>query len=80
MTFCERISGEAEQIKEMICEDREQKVEAEKVERDLEFSQENVISKDEQIYNLKLYIEEIAINFREENYKRVDELFSKVGL
>ena len=80
MVYCENITGETEEIKKIICENQQAEIEAKKVERDLEFTQENIISKEEQIYNLKLFIEELAKNFRVENYEEVDELLLRVGL
>ena len=66
MIYFENITGESEEIKEIICENQQAEIEVKKVERDLEFTQENIISKEEQIYNLKLFIEELAKNFRAE--------------
>jgi len=80
MKFCEKISGESKQIEvrqEEIKNDLEEK---EFVERELEFTQENVISKEEHIHRLYMFIETVAINFREENYEEVDRLFKKINL
>jgi len=50
------------------------------VEKELEFTQENVISKEEHIHRLYMFIETLAVNFRDENYEEVDRLFRKINL
>jgi len=60
-----------------IKEDLEEKV---YVERELEFTQEHIISKEEHIQRLYMFIETIAVNFREEKYEEVDKLFRKINL
>jgi len=50
------------------------------VERELEFTQENVISKEEHIENLYMFIETLAMNFRDKNYEEIDRLFKKINL
>jgi EAL domain-containing protein (putative c-di-GMP-specific phosphodiesterase class I) len=80
MKFCERLSGESKDIEvrqQKIKEELEEKV---YVERELEFTQENIISKEEHIQRLYMFIETVAINFRDENYEEVDRLFRKINL
>lgn len=50
------------------------------MERELEFTQENIISKEEHIQRLYMFIETVAVNFRDENYEEVDRLFRKINL
>ena len=80
MTFCERVSGESEVLKAMKQEVKEELEEKVYVEKELEFSQENIISKEEHIQNLYMFIETLAVNFREKNYEEVDRLFKKINL
>ncbi len=80
MKFCERLSGESKEIEAMQQEIEEELEEKVYVERELEFTQENIISKEEHIQRLYMFIETVAVNFRDENYEEVDRLFRKINL
>jgi len=80
MKFCERVSGESKDIEVRQQEIKEDLEEKEYVEKELEFTQENIISKEEHIQRLYMFIEALAVNFRNENYEEVDRLFRKINL
>lgn len=80
MKTCEEISGEAEQIKSLEEEIKLELKSGEKAQKEIEFKDENLITKEEQIYNLHCFIELLASNFRAGNYEEVDSLFKKINL
>jgi len=80
MKTCEHISGESELIKSLEDEIDEELRIGEQAQKELEFKDENLITKEDQIYNLHCFIELLASNFRAENYEEMDNLFRKINL
>ena len=80
MRGCELVSGDAKKIKE-VQEQVEMKIQNVKnVESDLDFAQDNIISKEEHIERLYMFIEFVAINYRNEKFDAVDKAFKKINL
>jgi len=80
MKSCEYISGEAKQIEEIQSKIQNEVEGAKQVQKDLEFSQENIISKEEHIERLYMFIGHIGVNFRKQNYAEIDRVLKEVNL
>ena len=80
MKKCEWVSGDAKKIKE-VQEQVEIKIQNSKnIESELNFVQDNIISKEEHIERLYMFIEFVAVSYRNEDFDKVDKAFRKINL
>lgn len=80
MRFCEKASGDAKKIQKIQNEVVEKVQNSKNVKDELSFVQDNIISKEEHIERLYMFIEHVAINFRKENYNEVSKALKKINL
>ena len=80
MKFCETKSGVSKDIEIVQERIKNDVVNVKQFKKEVEFAEEIVISKEEHIRRLYLFIEHVAINFREENYNEVDIALRKINL
>lgn len=80
MKFCEHINGEEKIINEMQNKIKKEVQDAKKVKNDLDFTEDIVISKEEHIERLYMFIGHIGVNFRNKNYDEIDRVLKKINL
>lgn len=80
LKFCEKLSGKSKEIEKVQQQIHEEVQNARRVEKELDEVEKVVLTKDEQIRRLLLFINYVAINFRADNYQEVDRLLKEINL
>jgi hypothetical protein len=80
MKICESISGDKEIIEAKQKEIQTKVEEAAHVKKESEFLEHIVITKEEHIERLYMFIRVLSVNFRNENYEEVDAMLKKLNL
>ena len=80
LKFCEIKSGDSEKIEVVQNEIRKKVESVNRIEKELEVNEEVLMSNEEHIQRLYLFIEHVAINFRKENYDELDRVFKEINL
>lgn len=80
LKFCEKKSGDAEKIEAFQEKIKNDIREAKEQQGQLNFYQENIITKEQHIENLYEFIGYIGVNFRRGNFEEVDRALRRINL
>lgn len=80
MRSCEHLSGDAKIIEEIQNNLQEEINDAKNKKKKLEFIEQNVITKEEHIERLYMFIGALGVNFRDGKFDEVDSLLRKINL